>query len=197
LGAAKQDGPLPKAAWERRAEALVGICQWYLDNLGRTSGAGRSRPYVNLVVDLADLAGSGPGQMGDGTWVTPGLVAWLTCDSELHRALTPGRSTVLGYGSATRSVSPAPWSALVVRDGHCRHPGCDRPPPWCEGHHVVHFSKGGPTCLSNVVLLCRAHHRLYHAQGWGAKLAEDATFVVVSPEGEVLESRPPPRWVGA
>jgi hypothetical protein len=94
----------------------------------------------------------------------------LTCGSKLHRVLTAGRSAALDYGSATRSASPALWSALVVRDGHCRHPGCDRPPPWCEGHHVVHFSKGGPTCLSNVVLLCRAHHRLYHAQGWGAPL---------------------------
>ncbi|HUC14479.1 MAG TPA: HNH endonuclease signature motif containing protein [Acidimicrobiales bacterium] len=41
-----------------------------------------------------------------------------------------------------------------MRDRHCRHPGCDLPPPWCDAHHVVHFSKGGPTRLDNLVLGC-------------------------------------------
>ena len=185
-----------RAASERRAEALVGICRYYLDNQAHRVSAGRNRPYVNIVVDLDDLVTGGPGCTGDGTWLRPEDVSWLTCDSELHRVVTAGRSTVLDYGSATRTISQALWSALVVRDGHCRHPGCDRPPAWCEGHHIVHFSQGGPTCLSNIVLLCARHHHLYHAKGWELKLAEDATLTLITPQGEVLRSRPPPRWVG-
>lgn len=197
LAAAEQYGPELRSASERRAEALVGICQQFLDNQANRTSSWRNRPYVNIVVDLADLAGDGPGYTADGTWLSPDLISWLACDSELHRVVTAGRSTILDYGSATRTISPALWSALMVRDGHCRHPGCDRSPNWCEAHHIVHFSKGGPTCLSNLVMACHRHHHLWHANGWELKLADDATLRFVSPEGEVFETRPPPRWVGS
>jgi hypothetical protein len=32
----------------------------------------------------------------------------------------------------------------------------------CDAHHVVHWADGGPTSLSNLVLLCRPHHRAVH-----------------------------------
>jgi hypothetical protein len=89
-------------------------------------------------------------------------------------------------------VSPALWAALVVRDGHCRHPGCDRPPSWCEAHLVRHFSKGGPTCLSNLVMACSRHHHLWHDHGWDLQLRPDGTLVLTSPMGKVIMSRPPP-----
>jgi hypothetical protein len=45
----------------------------------------------------------------------------------------------LEVGRATRVVSPAQRSALTVRDGGCRFPGCDRPVAWCDAHHhAVH-----------------------------------------------------------
>jgi Domain of unknown function (DUF222)/HNH endonuclease len=68
----------------------------------------------------------------------------------------------LEVGRATRVVSPAQRTALTVRDGGCRYPGCDRPPAWCEAHHVRHWLHGGPTDLGNLVLLCWTHHRAVH-----------------------------------
>jgi hypothetical protein len=41
--------------------------------------------------------------------------------------------------------------ALVLRDEHCRFPGCDRRSGWCEGYHVVHIAEDGATCLKNLV----------------------------------------------
>jgi len=52
--------------------------------------------------------------------------------------------------------------ALIARDRHCRHPGCDRPAQFCDAHHVKHWADGGPTALSNLKLLCRYHHTLQH-----------------------------------
>jgi len=49
---------------------------------------------------------------------------------------------------------------VIVRDRSCRFPGCDRPHTWCDAHHVVHWADGGPTAASNLLLLCRRHHRL-------------------------------------
>jgi hypothetical protein len=181
--------PLPSGA-ERRAAALVDVCRWFLDNSTSVSSGSRSRPHVSVVVGLKELASGGPGQLANGTPVPAPTTEWLSCDSELHRIVMSGRSTVLDYGSSVRTISQALWAALVVRDRHCRHPGCDRPPPWCEAHHVVHFSKGGPTRLDNLVLGCARHHHLWHDQGWQLTLARDGTLTLVSPQGLVLTSSP-------
>jgi hypothetical protein len=77
----------------------------------------------------------------------------------------------LEVGRATRVVQPAQRAALVVRDGGCAFPGCDRPQTWCEAHHLRHWLHGGPTDLANLALLCRAHHRAVHEGGW--RLARD------------------------
>jgi HNH endonuclease len=71
----------------------------------------------------------------------------------------------LEVGRATRVVSPAQRTALAVRDGGCVFPGCDRPPAWCDAHHLRHWLHGGTTDLANLVLLCRAHHRAVHEGG--------------------------------
>jgi hypothetical protein len=174
--------PLPSAA-ERRAAALVDVCRWFLDNCTSVSSGSRNRPHVSVVVGLKELASGGPGQLVNGTPLPARTTEWLSCDSELHRIVMSGRSTVLDYGSAVRTISQALWAALVVRDRHCRHPGCDRPPPWCDAHHVVHFAKGGPTRLDNLVLGCSRHHHLWHDQGWQLSLARDGTLTLVSPMG--------------
>jgi hypothetical protein len=80
----------------------------------------------------------------------------------LPPALGGAHAQPLEVGRATRVVSPAQRTALAVRDGGCRFPGCDRPPAWCEAHHLRHWLHGGPTDLGNLVLLCRAHHRAVH-----------------------------------
>jgi hypothetical protein len=56
--------------------------------------------------------------------------------------------------------------ALIVRDKGCAFPGCDRPPGWCEAHHIQSWLDGGSTALSNLVLLCNHHHERVHAQNW-------------------------------
>ncbi|HET9059820.1 MAG TPA: HNH endonuclease signature motif containing protein, partial [Acidimicrobiales bacterium] len=58
-------------------------------------------------------------------------------------------------------------------------------------HHVVHFSQGGPTKLSNLVLACSRHHHIWH-KGWKLTLRDDALLELVSPMGELYLSRPPP-----
>jgi hypothetical protein len=186
-----EEGPAPSGA-QRRAEGLVDVCRWFLAHCDKPAAGSRQRPQVSVIVELSDLADDGPGRLADGTPVPASTVSRLACDSLLHRIVMTGRSAILDYGSAVRTVSPALWAALVVRDGHCRHPGCDRPPSWCEAHHVQHFSKGGPTCLSNLVMACSRHHHLWHAQGWRLELSPEATLTVSSPFGVVLTSRPPP-----
>ena len=86
----------------------------------------------------------------------------IACDAGVTRVVTDGASAPLDVGRTTRVVSPALWRALVVRDGGCVAPGCDRPPGWCDAHHRVHWVDGGATSLDNLELRCRRHHRAVH-----------------------------------
>ena len=83
--------------------------------------------------------------------------------TKLSRVITDGPSQILDVGRATRVVNTALWNALVVRDQHCQWAGCTMPPGFCEAHHIVYWTNGGPTNLANLKLLCWYHHRQTHA----------------------------------
>ncbi|MET7672719.1 HNH endonuclease signature motif containing protein, partial [Micromonospora luteifusca] len=55
----------------------------------------------------------------------------------------------------------------------CAFPGCDRPPRWCDAHHIHHWADGGTTNLDNAVLLCAYHHRHLHHSDWTVRLGGD------------------------
>lgn len=104
----------------------------------------------------------------------------IACDASVS-AVTVAGSEPLSVGREKRSI-PAPLRrALALRDRGCRFPGCDRPPEWTDGHHVIHRAHGGKTSVANLVLLCRVHHRRVHEEGWSLRL---------TPSGEVLTEPP-------
>ncbi|HEY8673298.1 MAG TPA: HNH endonuclease signature motif containing protein, partial [Candidatus Dormibacteraeota bacterium] len=83
----------------------------------------------------------------------------------------------LSVGRATRTIPAHLRTALHLRDQGCRFPGCDRPPGWTDGHHIIHWPDGGPTELDNLVSLCRTHHRAVHEQGWRIQIADGIAVV--------------------
>ncbi|MFO7590089.1 MAG: DUF222 domain-containing protein [Acidimicrobiia bacterium] len=115
-------------------------------------------PVTDLAAIRNDLAGLGP--------VPRSTMRLLTCDATVGRVIMRGRSEILDLGRRTRLVSPTQRRALVVRDGGCTAEGCDRPPEWCDAHHVVHWIDGGLTEVSVLTLLCSLHHRLVHEGKW-------------------------------
>jgi Domain of unknown function (DUF222)/HNH endonuclease len=103
----------------------------------------------------------------DGPGGDEGLAARLRVAVTLLPPVLGGAPTQpLEVGRTSRVVPAAQRVALVVRDGGCVFPGCQRPPAWCEAHHLRHWLHGGPTDLANLALLCRAHHRAVHEGGW-------------------------------
>ncbi|HUP86230.1 MAG TPA: DUF222 domain-containing protein, partial [Acidimicrobiales bacterium] len=144
---------------ERRADALVDLCQRFLDHQDTTSTTGRHRPHLNVVVDLAQRTG----RTLDGVLLDTDTVRVLLCDANVHRVVTDGASTILDYGRSTRTAPPPLFTSLALRDGHCRLVnGCDRGPEWCDAHHVAPWEDGGETSLHNMVLACSRHHHLLH-----------------------------------
>jgi hypothetical protein len=184
------EGEPPRTPARRRADALVDVARFYLDR--RASGStGRHRPHLNVVIDHRDLVAGRGGELVDGGFVDGATVRRLLCDASVHRVVVEGRSTILDYGTSTRTVPPHLWAALVLRDRHCRHAGCDRPSEWCEAHHVVPVLEGGPTSLDNLVLKCTRHHHIGHLPGWEEKLLPGGKLVVTDPVGRTRTTRPP------
>jgi hypothetical protein len=111
------------------------------------------------------------GAMGSSATEGGGLAARLHHAVALLPPPLGAPTQLLDLGRATRVVTPALRRALAVRDGGCAAPGCDRPPPWTDAHHLAHWLYGGSTRLDNLILLCRRHHRAVHEGRW--QLARD------------------------
>jgi hypothetical protein len=156
---------------QRRADALVDICRLYLARHDDgTSTRRRGLPHLSAVLDLEMLSAAGHdaivarvrGDLEHVGAVSAETLRRISCDAHISRVVTDGASQPLDVGRATRTVSLAMWRALVARDRHCTAAGCDRPPAWCEAHHVRHWADGGTTSLDNLELLCWRHHRRAH-----------------------------------
>jgi 5-methylcytosine-specific restriction endonuclease McrA len=105
----------------------------------------------------------------------------MGCDAVCSTVEVDEQGAPLTVGRATRTVPPSIRRALMVRDRGCCFPGCDRPPAWTDGHHLVHWADGGETSLENIVLLCRPHHRLVHEEGWTLRRDEGGEIVATPP----------------
>jgi hypothetical protein len=157
---------------QQRADALVELVKVGIAHFAQGPGR-RTQPHVSLVVDLELLEARGGSDLvrqvrGEAEHVgalSKATLKRLTCDCSIARVVTQGGSLPLDVGRATRTIPPAIWRALVARDRGCVHPGCDRPPGWCEGHHIVHWEDGGPTSLENLELRCWRHHQAVHEGG--------------------------------
>ena len=175
------DGDKPQPISQRNAAALVRICEVALAHPGDQP---RPTAHVVAVLDWSTLTGGRPGR-SDGAFtgpIHPDDIRKLLCDCTVSRVVTGPRSEVLDVGRARRTVPPPMRRALLVRDDGCRFPGCNRPPGWCDAHHIVHVRDGGPTALDNLVLLCDRHHHVVHEPGWVVQF-DGHDLHVVRPDG--------------
>ncbi|MEU4397906.1 DUF222 domain-containing protein [Micromonospora orduensis] len=158
---------------QRRADALGEICRLAL-RTGTLPDNGGDRPQIVVTMSLdALLNGVRAGTLETGARLTPGTVRRLACDAAVLPAVLGGNSQILDVGRQRRLFTGPLRRALVLRDGGCAFPGCDRPSRWCDGHHVRHWADGGATALGNAVLLCGHHHRLIHQGDWTVRIAPD------------------------
>ena len=114
-----------QTARQRRADALADLARSYLDS---GEAAGTEKPHVLVITDLDAVAGHGGGihETANGHVLTPDQIRRYACDCTLTRVVFGSDSVPLDIGRATRIIPPAMRRALIARDRHCQHPGCDR-----------------------------------------------------------------------
>jgi hypothetical protein len=151
---------------QARADALVELCQQHLQG----GGEGKKHPPRVLVTIPWNTLQEGKGILDTEAGTIGGhTLRRLTCDATISRVLLDPASVPIDMGQATRVVSGSLRRLLETRDKGCTHPGCDRPPAWCEAHHITHWADGGTTDLANLQLLCTHHHHLTHQDDWHPK----------------------------
>ena len=144
---------------------------------------GDRKPAVRILVTKADLEAPGcsgvPGPDCDGGPQRPGAAYFegqndavsiataerYICASGAIPILFDGDGRVLNLGREQRLFSEKQRIALAARDGGCLM--CDRPPSWCDAHHIDHWDEHhGQTDIDDGVLLCRFCHLLVHNRRW-------------------------------
>jgi len=123
-----------------------------------------AKAKVVLTLSWEQLVGElrGLGRTLTDEQLTPATIRRLACEADLVPAVLATDGQLLDLGRTTRLATPAQRQALWLRDGGCTYPGCSIPATWCDAHHVRHWSRGGPTDLSNLALLCGRHHTVVH-----------------------------------
>jgi uncharacterized protein DUF222 len=170
---------------QMRAAALVEIAR-------RSTAAGAngpgSRPLIWVITPAdgtipAVIPGVGP--------ISAGTAERLGCDATHCRILVDQVGRIVDIGRASRDVTPTQRRLLWIRDGGCTFPGCDRPPHWCEAHHLAFWEHGGRTDLVNLALLCSHHHHLCHEGGYLVWRDEGGALVFARPDGSIVVAPAP------
>jgi len=136
-------------------------------------------------VEALTTRASGRCEIDEGPSIAAETARRIACDASVVTIVEHERGEPLDVGRKTRTISPALRRALASRDKGCRFPGCMHT-RYVDGHHVHHWADGGETKLSNLVTLCRFHHRQVHEGRLVVQRLDDGAWRFAKPDGEVF-----------
>jgi Domain of unknown function (DUF222) len=187
-GASAPPTPGPPSA-EDAERAAVGV---------ETHGAPARRlaPLVQITVAATTLLGldDQPGELAGHGPVPAAMARQLAADPSgtWRRILTDPTTGMVLDVSHRGYRPPRPLARFITaRDGTCRFPGCRQPARRCDLDHVTPWPDG-PTSATNMIAVCRHHHRLKHSARWHVAAARDGTVTWSAPTGRTYTTRPPP-----
>ena len=144
---------------QRMADALAElICQ--------PSGDGKSAGTDLLVIadfDVLKQQLDNP-RLADGSPIPIIELHRLALEANLLPSIFDTKAQDIWLGRRLRTATEAQRIALIARDQHCI--GCGANPLWCRAHHIIWWSKNGPTDLENLALVCDDCHHKIHDHGW-------------------------------
>ena len=179
-----EHAPLPAASGVPSAHPVAdGLTSGHDDDLVEVQGARPSEPLLVRRGWLRDHLTESRHQPRRGA--EPPGPPFVPCDPRTGARLDPGDEL------ATGAYRPGGELAALVRarDGRCRFPGCSVAARFCDLDHVRPWPTG-PTTSTNLLTLCRRHHRIKQRPGWGLRLAPDGTATWTDPTGRARSTAP-------
>lgn len=158
----EQHPTLEPTACQRRADAAVLMSRRSLAHAGEAV-ATADRYRVHVMINASDLAKrpliDGRKPLSEATAARLATLAGFT------EYAVDGLGNPVGSRRKAAPFSRRQRKALRARDGCCQMPGCGAT-RHLDGHHLIPRAVGGPSTLSNAVLLCGGCHRLLHEGGF-------------------------------
>lgn len=183
---------------QRRIDALAAVFACYAESPDAPRIGGEAPTLVVVTTD-AGLASTAtrpddvPHLEHTGEPVPASFAAKLACDGFVRVARQSPNGEILDLGRRRRLFTIAQRRAIFTRDRHCRAPGCRAPVRWCEAHHVEPWSEGGPTDVTNGILLCTFHHHEVHRGRLNVTPGPDGRWKVTAVVGHYVRRRRPRR----
>jgi Domain of unknown function (DUF222)/HNH endonuclease len=154
----------PRTRKQRSFDVLMGLLQAGVSADANITTPVHAAANVMVVVREEDL------EKGDGlAWMTDvaepissATAATIACDAGIQRVVLDAQGRPVRFDVRRRYFSGRQRRVLAARDGGCVWPSCTAPPSWSHAHHVIPWSRGGPTEIDNGALLCSFHHHLLH-----------------------------------
>ncbi|HEY4267720.1 MAG TPA: DUF222 domain-containing protein [Galbitalea sp.] len=184
---------------ERTTGQLASDVMMHLLASGADSDAsmllGSGAPVIRITVAETSIeTGVGLGRIeGSDEPVSLATVQRMLCEGTSMRLGFDADANLLDVEREQRLFSRRQREALSVKFGGCMHPGCDRPPSWCESHHIRQWSRDrGKTEVANGILLCKWHHLKYHNDGYEISVDRRGRYWLIPP-ASVDPARTPQR----
>ncbi len=103
-------------------------------------------------------------RLADGSPIPIGELRLLAREADILPSIFDAKTQNMWLGRQRRTASEAQRVALMARDEGCVC--CKANPLWCRAHHIIWWSKNGPTDLDNLLLVCDDCHKKIHQHGW-------------------------------
>jgi hypothetical protein len=172
----------------RRADALDLVAESFLAHGAlEARGADRQQIVVHVAAETLRNRTAGCCEMEHGPSIAAETARRLACDASVVALIENDEGEPLNVGRKTRTVSAPLRRLLNARDRGCRFPGCCNT-RHIDAHHVEHWANGGETKPSNLVSLCRFHHRAVHEGAIRIEILDDGALRFVKPDGHAVES---------
>jgi hypothetical protein len=162
-------GPDPRNHAQRMHDALEDLASIAVRRDELPESGAPAQVIITMTADqLATRQGLAETSFGHQLSVDQALR--LADEAAINLLLTDATGAVLAHSRTKRIATRAQTLALIARDRGCTFPGCDKPPEWCQRHHIVGWADGGATDLDNLTLICGYHHREFQRGGWSCRM---------------------------
>lgn len=172
---------------QRRADALARVAESFLaHDVLESPGTDRQQIVVHVAAETLRNRVAGCCEVEHGPSIAAETGRRFACDASVVTLLENAEGEPLNVGRKTRTVSAPLRRLLQARDKGCRFPGCGNA-RYIDAHHIQHWANGGETKPSNLVSLCRFHHRAVHEGGFDVVVLDDGALRFVRPDGQAVE----------
>jgi hypothetical protein len=176
---------------QRRADALARIAESFLaHDVLEAPGADRQQIVVHVAAETLRSGSAGCCEIEHGSSIPAESARRIACDASVVTLVENEDGEPLNVGRKTRIISAPLRRLLTARDKGCRFPGCANA-RYIDMHHIKHWANGGETKPSNLVSLCRFHHRAVHEVGFEVHVLNDGALRFVRPNGEPVHCETP------